>query len=465
MKLTERIFESLGSWGNHPAIIELSNDGAARYKSARELKARIDEMGDFLNKCGVRKNHLAALFLENSLDFIAVFLALVEIGAKPVPINLSFRKIELDEIFSNADPDAVIAESHYMTAVKPYTGSRLVIERHDEKWHVHGPGKKRTNRNSEGIDDSIASINYTYRGYGYPLGALVPHGQYLQGAEAIVTGLKPEAGENMLVVLPFSYMFPLVGSLCVPLIYGMTSILSRTVNPVQIFNYIRTHGINIITAVPEIYELMFNLKDASIELPTLSVFVSGGSVLSEEHCMKIQQAFNVEILHGYGLTEFTPVSRNMRSEGRPGTIGPLCGGVECKIMPDGNNGTGEIAVRTTDMTKSYYLRPVETAEAFTDDWFKTGDKGRIEDGHLIFMGEKKLTRKMKGNMVDLEEVRRALMMFPKVHEAEVECRENVISARIRIDSGNNFEDEIQAIKKNLEWTVARYKIPKMIERM
>lgn len=460
MKITENIFESLASRGSQPAVIELASGGTARCMQARDLSSQISESRNFLLSCGIRKGGCVILFLDNSIDFILLFLSLVDIGAKPVPVNVAFRTIELDEVFTNADPHGVIAESHYLETVRPYAGNIMIIERHKGRFLVHHPSRPATERSLD-IDDSIATINYTYRGHGYPLGAMIPHEQYRQGAEALVRGLDPREGEKMLVLLPFFYIFPLVGCLFAPLLYGMTLVLSPTVNPVHNFDYIRTHGINIVTAVPEIYEMFYNLHDGSVELPSLSVFVSGGSSLAHEACECIQHAFHVQMLHGYGLTEFTPVSRNMRNNGRPGTIGPVCDGVDCRIMPGDETGTGEISVRASGMARGYYRRPAETAEAFENGWFKTGDNGRFEDGHLIYMGEKKKTRKIKGNLVDLEEVRRALKLHPKVRDADVRC-ERTLSARIGIDNTKNCDEEIRHIKEFLESRIARYKIPRDI---
>jgi long-chain acyl-CoA synthetase len=462
MKITDSIYESLANWGEHPVFIELSVDGTPVYTSAGDFKARIDEIKAMLHKAGIRKNYIVALFLKNSADFAAILFALMDIGAMPIPVNLAFRKMELDEIFLNADPHAIIAESDHLPVVKPYTGDTIVVERKNGKLHLHHQGNRNAHSEPADIDETIASINYTYRGYGYPLGAMVPHTQYLHGAKVLVDGLQPEPGENMLVLLPFTYIFPLIGCLYVPLLYHITSVLSCTMNPLNLFGFINKYKINIITAVTEIYELIFNLKDESMDLSSLKVFVSGGSLLSEDQYGKIKEAFKVEYLHGYGLTEFTPVSRNMRREGRAGTIGPLCDGVECMILSPDQKGQGEIALKISDMTKGYYRKPKETADAIDGGWFRTGDIGTITDGHLIFVKEKKKTRKVKGNMVDLEEVRKVLMSYPQMQEVTVECSNNLLSANIRIDSRKNFEQESLDIKKFLEDKIARYKIPKNI---
>lgn len=463
MKITDAVFQSLATWGDYPAYIEVLPDNSAVYTSAEKLMARINDTGILLKESGIQSSHLVAFFLKNSVDFVSVFLSVMDIGAKPIPVNLAYRKLELDEIFSNSDPHAVIAEQEFLPLIEPYLKNKIVVLRSNGKFKIHQAIKNKFDPSD--IDGNIASINYTYRGYGYPLGAMVPHGQYRMGAEVLVKGLRPEPGENMLVVLPFYYIFPLIGCLFVPLLYKMTSVLSHTVNPLKVFEYIQEYKINIITAVPEIYELLYSCRDDSVDLSSLKAFVSGGSRLTKESYQKIKQAFGVELLHGYGLTEFTPVSRNIRKQAKAGTIGPFCDGIEYKIASDGMDGFGEILIKTPNMTKSYYRRNEETQDTFQDDWFKTGDIGRMEDGHLIFLKEKKQTRKLKGNMIDLQEVKKAILMYPGVKDAIIDFKDNTLSAGIMIDTDNDIKGEYIKIKQFLSTMIASYKIPKVMNRI
>jgi len=174
--------------------------------------------------------------------------------------------------------------------------------------------------------------------------------------------------------------------------------------------------------------------------------------------------FNVDLIHGYGLTEFTPVSRNIRGKVRPGTIGHICDGLEHKISLPNQNGEGEILIKTPNMTKSYYKKRMETEEAFEDEWFKTGDIGRMEDNHLIFVKEKKNTGKLKGNMIDLEEVRKVILSYPKIKDTIVDLKDNILSAGIKIDTNKNMKDEYIKIKKYLEALLAVYKVPTLMNR-
>lgn len=75
--LLNEIYKSLDSWGEHPAFIELISQQKPVYTSAEEFKQKIKQTAQFLNKSGIQKNYLVAMFLENSVDFVACFLGLL----------------------------------------------------------------------------------------------------------------------------------------------------------------------------------------------------------------------------------------------------------------------------------------------------------------------------------------------------------------------------------------------------
>jgi long-chain acyl-CoA synthetase len=216
MKITDLVFQSLDTWGDHPAYIELLPDNSAVYTSAQKLMKQIDDTGNVLKKSGIQSNYIVAFFLRNSVDFVSVFLSLMDIGAKPVPVNLAYRKIELDEIFSNSEPHAGIAEQEFLPLIEPYLKKKIVILRSNGKFKLHQAAETRLE--PADIDGRIASINYTYRGYGYPLGAMVPHEQYLMGANILEVGVQLKKKERLLIILPMQHIFTLIGCVFLPLL-------------------------------------------------------------------------------------------------------------------------------------------------------------------------------------------------------------------------------------------------------
>ncbi len=460
VRVHEEVDRVLEDWGDHPVLMEVTPGAPTRVLSATDLQEGIRETAAFLSGAGVGPHIPVALVLDNSTDFVRIFLALLRIGAIPVPLKPEYRSLELEEIFANARPEVVIAEDRHLETLRGYLESRTVISRCETVLHLEREAGRRLEPAE--LDGEVASLNYTYRGYGYPLGAMVTHGQYLQGARVLQDGLQGERGERMLFNLPMSHIFSLVGCIFVPLLHRMTAVIARTFHPRHLFRIIAEHGIDHITAVPEIYLLLARLKERSLPLPTLKTFVSGGSALQAEEYNGLRQAFGVEVLHGYGLTEFAPASRNMRGRARAGTIGPLCATVQARIdAPDGR-GNGQILLKTPFLSRGYYRRPRETREAFQDDWFQTGDLGRFEGDHLVFIGEKKRTCKVNGSMVDLEEVRRAILLDPEVATAEVRKEDGILTARIGVASRVGVEEKIRLLTAFLKSRVSEQKIPKRI---
>jgi len=457
MTVGEALVAALGDWGGHPCLLEVGRERETIETSSQQLLSRIDEHAARLQAFGIRKGYFVPFFLNNSADFITIFLALLQIGAVPVLAKMEYRRIELDEIFGNSQPEAIIAEKNHIPFLQPYLKEAAVLALENGSLSLLQSGKGGQPR--EDIPPELASVNYTYRGYGYPLGAMVTHGQYLHGARVLQDGLMGRRGEKMLTVLPMAHIFTLVGCVLVPLLFGMSCVMTDTIHPHRVFNLIRDLRIDHMTSVPEIYSLLARLRDPSADLSSLKVFVSGGSLLSADTYEHIKSVFSVDLLHGYGLTEFAPVSRNMRGRARAGTIGPVCGGVICRIDSPKPDGVGEIFIKAPHVGATYYGRPSESREAMCDGWFRTGDLGRFDEDHLVFTGELKKTRKINGSMVDLEEVSRAILIDPDVAEVHVGWERNALFADLGLRRNVDFEEKVKQIRASLRGTLAGYKIP------
>ena len=98
------------------------------------------------------------------------------------------------------------------------------------------------------------------------------------------------------------------------------------------------------------------------------------------------RSLGVSILEGYGLTETTaPLTVNLPSNFKIGTVGPPLPGVSIRIAAD-----GEIEGKGIDIFDGYWKNPTATKETFDDGWFKTGDIGSLDDeGYLTITGRKK----------------------------------------------------------------------------
>jgi long-chain acyl-CoA synthetase len=125
----------------------------------------------------------------------------------------------------------------------------------------------------------------------------------------------------------------------------------------------------------------------------------------------------IRIHEGYGLTETSPViAVNTPSAHRLGTVGKPLGNVEVKIADD-----GEILVRGPSVFHGYWKRREETANAFVDGWFKTGDIGNLDpDGFLSVTDRKKdLIKTSGGKFIAPQPIENSLKHNALVAEAIV----------------------------------------------
>lgn len=124
----------------------------------------------------------------------------------------------------------------------------------------------------------------------------------------------------------------------------------------------------------------------------VEIFVSGGAPLGVELATWYAD-IGIRIHEGYGLTETSPViAINNPVAHKIGSVGRPLPNVEVRIAND-----SEILVRGPSVFSAYWNRPEETADAFVDGWFKTGDIGKIdEDGFLSVTDRKKDLLKTAG---------------------------------------------------------------------
>jgi long-chain acyl-CoA synthetase len=158
------------------------------------------------------------------------------------------------------------------------------------------------------------------------------------------------------------------------------------------------------------------------------------------------------VVQGYGLTETAPiVSLNHPFGTRKGSVGKAIAGVEVKIGPD-----GEILVRGDNVTSGYFNAPDETARAFEDGWFHTGDIGEIApDGQLFIRGRKKeMIVTPEGLNVFPEDVERVLNQLPGVRDSAVvgvaAGGEERVHAVLVVDPGVDPDGVARAANARLE---------------
>ncbi|MFZ2625514.1 MAG: long-chain fatty acid--CoA ligase [Propionibacterium sp.] len=139
---------------------------------------------------------------------------------------------------------------------------------------------------------------------------------------------------------------------------------------------------------------------------SMRFMVSGSAKLSAQVQAWFYSA-GIIVIEGYGMTETAAIAAvNLPDKPRFGSVGPVTPGIEAKIAED-----GELLLRGPIVASGYHKLPEETAEAFEDGWFHTGDIGVISaDGYLTITDRKKdLMKTSNGKYVAPQKVESALL--------------------------------------------------------
>jgi long-chain acyl-CoA synthetase len=145
-------------------------------------------------------------------------------------------------------------------------------------------------------------------------------------------------------------------------------------------------------------------------------FISGGAPLGRE-LAEWYADIGIPIHEGYGLTETSPViAVNTPTTHKLGTVGKPLPNIEVRIAED-----GEVLARGPSIFTGYWNRPEETAAAFVDGWFKTGDIGHLDsDGFLSITDRKKdLIKTSGGKFIAPQPIENSLKLNPLIGTAVV----------------------------------------------
>jgi long-chain acyl-CoA synthetase len=408
-----------------------------------------------LAAAGLGKGDKVVVFSENRPEWLVAFWGALLIGAVVVPIDYRSSPDYLGRVARIVAARLVLVGQD----VPPldHLGSATVWALHDIDWDATGtPPSVAITR------DDVAEIIFTSGATADPKGVIITHRNVLANIVPVEREVlkyrryaRPFNPIRFLNLLPLSHMFGQAMATFVPPMLNGVVVFMRGYNPGEIVDQIRSHRVSVLVSVPKILDVLREhvlraaptARDSGrVRTPGLAgkgaaramtriagrwwhhrdvhrlfgakfwAFIVGAAPLDPE-LEKFWGDLGFAVVQGYGLTETAPiVTLNHPFGTERGSVGKAIAGVEMKVAPD-----GEILVRGENVTTGYYNADAETAQAFEDGWFHTGDIGEIgPDGQLFIRGRKKeMIVTPEGLNVFPEDVERVLNDIPGVRDSAV----------------------------------------------
>jgi long-chain acyl-CoA synthetase len=469
--LSHNLTESAEMYAERPAL--RMGDTTLTYAAFDEAASRLASL---VVSLGMEPGDRVGVMLPNITAFPIIFYGVLRAGGVVVPMNPLLKHAEVEYYLEDSGAkmifawDAVMSEAAQAAAE---AGATLVAVGPDfpTELAAHAPVEGDLGRD----DEETAVILYTSGTTGKPKGAELTHANLNRNQAVTVSTLINLTPDDVVMgCLPLFHVFGLTCGLNASVASGSLLTLLPRFDGKQALEIVQRDRVTVFEGVPTMYSALLAVPEGTAyDTSTMRTCVSGGAALPVEVLRNFEEAFDVMVLEGYGLSETSPVAsfNHPDKERKPGSIGTPIAGVQMRAVDlDGNEvapgEVGEIQIMGHNVMKSYWRRPQATAEAIRNGWFSTGDLARVDDDGYFFIVDRKKDLIIRGGYnVYPREVEEVLYQHPLVAEVAVigiphATLGEEIGAAVSLKPGAEAApEELVAFAKE---RIAAYKYPRLV---
>jgi long-chain acyl-CoA synthetase len=453
--LPDLLSQAASDYGARPAI-----EFRDKPISYAELEDKVEVAASAFLRAGYGRDKSVALFLGNTPDHPVNFFGALKAGARIVHLSPLDGEIALSHKLSDSGARVLVTSN--LSALLPTALKFLdkglldrLIVCEDDDWGKVGTPQTPLPQNPaivtykqfvDGVTkpaswptidvDDVALLQYTGGTTGLPKGAMLSHGNLTAAVSIYDVWGKPareergDAIERVICVLPLFHIFALTVVMLTSLRHGNLISLHQRFDVEAVMRDIEVKRATYFPGVPTMWIAIAALPDLDKrDFSSLRSAGSGGAPLPVEVAAVFERKVGMKLRSGWGMTETSPAGTAHPDNGpdKPGSVGVALPGIEMdvvslddptKVLADGE--VGEIRIRGPNVTKGYWNRPEETAQAFVGDRFLTGDIGyRDDDGYFFLVDRKKDMIISGGFNVYPQMIEQAIYTHPGVLEVIV----------------------------------------------
>jgi len=445
------------------------------------LFAQAHEVVICLNTLGIHRNDKVAIVLPNGPEMAVGFLSIV-CGAVAAPLNPAYSASEFEFYLSDLDAKALVVQAGVISPANEVARARgipviEIVPKWEDAAGIFGfQGAGATPGSPPGIVEAedIALVLHTSGTTSRPKMVPLTHQNLCASAGHIRDALALTPSDRCLNIMPLFHIHGLVASVLSSVCAGASVVTTPGFDAPRFFDWVAAFQPTWYTAVPTMHRAILARgaqNRQTIDRARLRFIRSCSSPLSPTMMAELESMFGVPVVEAYGMTEAShqiassPLPPRIR---KPGSVG-VATGTEIAIMEVNGDlllaqgKTGEIVVRGPNVMHGYAHQV--TNQAFTNNWFRTGDLGRQDaDGYLFIEGRLKEIINRGGEKVSPREVEEILLQHPAVAQAVVfalpdkSLGQEVAAAVVLRDTSVTEKQLRQSVGTRL----AHFKVPRRI---
>ncbi|HEY4469392.1 MAG TPA: o-succinylbenzoate--CoA ligase [Klebsiella sp.] len=354
-----------------------------QHLSWQELCAKIDTLAAGFHAQGIRDGDSVLLRAYNQPTALLAWLALLQCGARVLPLNPQLPAPLLAQLLPSLDLRHALV----------LNGGDLPVKLNPLALHPADGEHAATWR-----EDRIASMTLTSGSTGLPKAAVHAFRAHLASAEGVLAMIPFASEDDWLLSLP---LFHVSGQAILwRWLFAGAGLTVREKQSLERALQGCTHA----SLVPtQLWRLLSGDADVSLK----AVLLGGAAIpvaLTEQASRR-----GIRCWCGYGLTEFASTVCAKAADGLADVGQPLPGR-ELRIVD------GEVWLRADSMAEGYWRDGQTIPLTNKFGWFATRDRGRLDNGRLTILGRMDNLFFSGGEGIQPEEVERVISTHPQIQQ-------------------------------------------------
>ncbi|MFF8012597.1 fatty acyl-CoA synthetase [Streptomyces sp. NPDC007929] len=393
-----------------------------------ELDTAVSRAASVLLDQGLTRGDRVGAYGHNSDAYLIAFLACARAGLVHVPVNQNLTGDDLAYIVGQSGSALVLTDPDLAPRL-PGAVRTLALRDADDSLLARLPQAPLYDGPEPRTED-LVQLLYTSGTTALPKGAMMTHRALVHEYLSAITALDLSAGDLPAHSLPLYHSAQMHVFLLPYLAVGATNIILDAPDGEVLFDLIETGRADSLFAPPTVWIALANRPDFTTrDLGGLRKAYYGASIMPVPVLERLRERLpDLAFYNCFGQSEIGPLATVLapgEHKGRLDSCGRPVLFVDARVVdedgkdvPDGT--PGEIVYRSPQLCEGYWDKPEETAEAFRDGWFRSGDLAvRDAHGYFTIVDRVKDVINSGGVVIASRQVEDALYTHPAVAEAAV----------------------------------------------
>lgn len=416
----------------HPDRVAVVDRDGTRI-TYRDLFVHASRVAHFLADADLDRGDRIAAWMDDGPAYVELYLAAALAGLTVVPLNARHTVHEVRSVLEDCAPRAIGWSSGRDGGIEELAASgelpEVRLREGDGPRVLDAVPWTTVTAQGSGTFDSVAAgddlvvIGYTSGTTGRPKGALLTHRSVDAVTRQHVGAYRLAPHSTIAMTGSMSFVSVVPAHVLTHLSVAGTIVFLGGWDVPSLLDHIERHQVTFTyLASPLLGDFAEHAARDPARWASLHSVLHSASKASAEKLGQLADVIGSRLIEGWGMTENSGGLMTATSaadiEGRGSealtTVGRAIPGYDVRVVED------ELLVRGPGLASGYWHRPEESAAAFRDGWFATGDIGTVDEHGYVTLLERRTDLIVSGGMnVYPAEVEAVIAEVPGVAEVAV----------------------------------------------